>query len=356
MAKVAILNDLHFGVRNDATIFLDAQEKFFKEIFFPKIEELHIDTVLNLGDTFDRRKYINYGTLVRSQQFFFEPMARKKIWSPTLIGNHDTFYKNTNKVNSIALLLEQHKQYSNIQIIDEPKLLRIDNLDVAMVPWICEENIYESMEFINNAVTDVCMGHFNINGFIMQIGQVAEDGLDRQIFDRYDMVFSGHFHHRSSDGRIVYLGSQYQMTWADYSDIKGFHIFDTETRDLEFIPNPHKMFRVLTYNDVSDSHLCDLSIYTGAYVKLVIERKNDSKKYEKFLETLYKVNPFDLRIVESYADISDIPDDVPVIDGGDELSLLHTYIEHAKLSQDINKDRLKTLFNQIYMESQNIES
>ncbi|NBP57189.1 hypothetical protein EBU71_11785 [bacterium] len=55
--KVVVITDQHFGARNDSIHFLDYYERFYRDTFFPTLEEHGINTVLILGDTFDRRKY-----------------------------------------------------------------------------------------------------------------------------------------------------------------------------------------------------------------------------------------------------------------------------------------------------------
>ncbi|NCA22519.1 MAG: hypothetical protein EBS86_15460 [Crocinitomicaceae bacterium] len=100
--KVAIITDQHFGARNDSTLFLDFYEKFYRDTFFPTLIKEKIDTVLILGDTFDRRKYINFFSLKRAKQMFFDPLFQMGIQVHMLAGNHDTYFKNTNDVNSVG--------------------------------------------------------------------------------------------------------------------------------------------------------------------------------------------------------------------------------------------------------------
>ena len=60
MTKFVILGDTHFGARNDSRKFHDYFEKFYKNTFFPYLEEHGITEIIQLGDLFDRRKFINY--------------------------------------------------------------------------------------------------------------------------------------------------------------------------------------------------------------------------------------------------------------------------------------------------------
>lgn len=193
--KVAIITDQHFGARNDSIHFLDYYEKFYTGTFFPVLDSESIDTVLILGDTFDRRKYINFYTFKRSREMFFDELARRNIKVFMLAGNHDTYFKNTNEVNSVRLLLQE---YINIQVIDGPCTIYLtDDGDkfkypICMMPWICPENYEASMETMKETPADICMGHFEIAGFAMNRGMPSHEGLSRDLFNRFDLVFSGH--------------------------------------------------------------------------------------------------------------------------------------------------------------------
>jgi hypothetical protein len=140
-------------------------------------------------------------------------------------------------------------EYENITIYDAPAKVTIDGVDIDIVPWICADNEVQIAEFMKNSTSEICFGHFEIAGFEMDRGNVCESGIDKQSLSKYDVVLTGHFHHKSTDGNITYVGTPYEMTWADWNDPKGFHIFDTNTRDMEFIQNPFAMFHKVSYDD-----------------------------------------------------------------------------------------------------------
>ena len=357
--KVALITDQHFGARNDSVHFLDFYEKFYETCFFPTLDSHHISTVLILGDTFDRRKYINFYSYKRAREMFFDKLHQRNIQVYMLAGNHDTYFKNTNDVNSIDLLLGE---YENITVIDSPQTIHLnyENTphDICMMPWICLENYENSMAEIKNTSAKLCMGHFEIEGFTMHRGMVSDGGLNREIFGKFDMVFSGHYHHRSHSDNIHYLGNPYELTWQDYGDTRGFHIFDIDNYDLEFIPNPFVMFHRITYDDKKESITevtnKDLSIYANTYVKVVVINKTNPYLFDKFMEAIYKINPIDVTIVEDHSDLTEGVEDDTIDQAEDTMTIIEKFVDNIK-EEHINNDRLKTVLKELYVEAINQE-
>jgi DNA repair exonuclease SbcCD nuclease subunit len=348
--KVAIITDQHFGARNDSIAFLDFFQKFYDNTFFPTIDDNGIDTVLILGDTFDRRKYVNFYALDRAKKMFFDKLEERGITVHMLAGNHDTYFKNTNEVNSPDLLLQE---YSNVIVIDEPETIVIDGTSICMMPWICPENYQQSLDMMQNTKAEICMGHFEIAGFSMYRGMESHDGLDKSIFEKFDLVFSGHYHHRSSDKHIHYLGNPYELTWQDYNDPRGFHLFDTDTRGLQFIPNPYRMFERLEYND-KDAEPIDLDTIDlkNMYVKLIVLNKTDFYKFDKFIGKLYNKGCADIKIVEDMSEFNEgeIGEEISL---EDTVSVLTHYID--SITTDVDKEQIKTFMQGLYTEAVNIE-
>lgn len=353
--KVAIITDQHFGARNDSIHFLDYYERFYSGTFFPALEEHGIDTVLILGDTFDRRKYVNFYTLKRAREMFFDKLYVKDIKVHMLAGNHDTYFKNTNDVNSVDLLLQE---YSNIQVISKPTTIKIGETNICMMPWICPENYQESLDILNNTTADICMGHFEIQGFAMYRGTPSQEGLNRELFRRFDFTFSGHYHHRSSADGIYYLGNPYELTWQDYNDTRGFHLFDLTTRDLTFIKNPNVMFHRITYDDkeetITEITNKDLSRFTNTYVKVVVVNKTNPYLFDKFMEKLYNVNPVDVTIAEDFTDLTEGVEDDMVNQAEDTITIINKFVDGIH-EEHIDNEKLKTVMRELYVEALNQE-
>ncbi len=348
--KVAIITDQHFGARNDSIAFLDFFQKFYDNTFFPKLEEEGIDTVLILGDTFDRRKYVNFYALQRSKEMFFDKLANRNIKVHMLAGNHDTYFKNTNDVNSPDLLL---REYDNINVIDHPATIYIDETPICMMPWICPENYQDSLDTINDTKAEICMGHFEIAGFAMYRGMESHDGLSKETFDKFDMVFSGHYHHKSDDGHIYYVGNPYELTWQDYNDPRGFHLFDLGTRKLEFVRNPYSMFARVEYDDKEQEPVdLDSLDLQGKYVKLVVVNKTDYYKFDRFTQKLYNKGCHDIKVVEDMSEFQEGEID-ETINLEDTLSVLGHYVD--SIETDLDKEKIKNYMRSLYTEAVNIE-
>jgi DNA repair exonuclease SbcCD nuclease subunit len=352
--RVAIITDQHFGARNDSVAFLNFYEKFYDNVFFPTLEQTGIDTVLILGDTFDRRKYVNFYALQRAKEMFFDKLAAANIRVYMLAGNHDTYYKNTNEVNSPDLLL---REYSNISVIDRPQTIHLDygntNADVLMLPWICADNYAESMAELTNTTATLCMGHLELAGFAMYRGMDSHEGMDKNIFDKFDRVFSGHYHHKSDDGHIFYLGNPYELTWQDYNDPRGFHLFDPNTRELEFVRNPYTMFTRIEYDDKEQEPInLDSLDLKEQYVKLVVVNKTDYYKFDQFTQKLYNKGCHEVKIVENFSEYEE-----GAIDGDinleDTMSVLDNYIDSIQTESD--KERIKQYMKTLYTEAVNVE-
>jgi DNA repair exonuclease SbcCD nuclease subunit len=347
--KIALITDTHFGARSDSLPFDNFFRKFYDEVFFPTLTRERITTVIHLGDCFDRRKYINFNILRNCREYFFNRLEENGIVVHMLTGNHDTYFKNTNEVNSPDLLLND---YPNIVTYGSPDTLELDHFNILMLPWICADNYAECMEAIKNSTAPVLMGHLELAGFVMHRGQQSEDGMDPKIFDKFDLVCSGHFHHRSRKGNIQYLGNPYEMTWNDFDDPRGFHILDTKTQELTFVANPYTMFEKFSYDDTKfDPASFDVNTFAEKNVKLVVVNKTDFAKFDAFIDRLYRAGLLELKIIEDFSEFEADALDDENLDLEDTLSLLNTFVDSTET--DASKDRIKTLLKELYVEAQN---
>ena len=339
--KIAIITDTHYGARKGADYIHSYFKNFYDNIFFPYLEKNNIDTIIHMGDMFDSRKSIDYQSLEWSKRVVFEPLKKYKVHAIT--GNHDAYYKNTNKVNSPELLL---KDYDNIITYSKPTEINIGGLDILLLPWINSENFEESKEFIDNSKSKIAMGHLEINGFKATRGHMMEDGMDVSIFSKFEKVYSGHFHTRSTDGKIYYLGNPYEMYWNDVNDKRGFHIFDTETLTHTPIDNPYKLFYNIYYEDTPHQTF-DSTEYTNKLVKVIVRKKTNTKQFEKFIDKLYSSNVQDLKIIENF--VFQENENFEIDEEENTLSILNRYSDESEFESD--KNIIKGIFQDLYRQA-----
>lgn len=339
--KIAIITDTHFNFKKGNKVFHEYFEKFYKEVFFPTLKKYKIDTVIHMGDMFDNRKATDYWSIDWTKRVILEPLKKYNVH--VILGNHDIFYKNTTKLNSPMLLLNNYK---NIKVYENPNSVNINGKDFLFIPWITPEGEQETLQAIQNTQARVCLGHLELSGFYVNKGNFQQHGRDKNIFNKFDRVFSGHYHTRNDDGKIFYLGNPYQLYWSDYNDKRGFTIFDTETLEITPVDNPFEMFKICNYDE--DDIQEELDQYQGCIVKLIIKNKTDQKKYEKFLDKLIKEQPYELKIIEQIKFNSDFDAD-EIVKNEDTLSLLKKYVDESEIK--LNKSRIKDLIQSIYQES-----
>lgn len=341
--EVGILTDSHFGCRKSSRHFHDYFERFYKDTFFPELDKRNIKTLFHLGDVFDVRKGIDYWALGWAKRVFFNPLEKRGIQLHMLVGNHDAYYKNTLTVNSLKANLSE---YSNITYYDSPQTVTVNEKEIFMVPWVCDDNADKFIKENEKSKAKICFGHLELVGFYANQNYQCTTGIDSKLFSKYDTVYSGHFHKKSSSGNITYLGNPYQLYWNDVGDKRGFHIFDLHTSRLEFVSNTCTMFHKIGY---SEKKVLDVKFddYVGAYVKIIVDGKSDSRKLHQFVQKLNDANVYDIKVIENY----DIVVGDTEIRTEDTLTSCSNYIEAM---EGVDKENIINIIKNLYLEAQNV--
>jgi len=341
--KVAIITDQHFGARKNSKHFHEYFLKFYNDIFFPTIEKEGITTIVDMGDTFDSRKGIDFSSLSWAKNNYYDKLRDMGCEVHSIVGNHTAYYKNTNNVNAIDLLLAE---YDNIKTYSEATEIKLDNLNVLLIPWINPENENATHKAIKKSKSNVVMGHLEFRGFRIHRGYVMEQGIDVEMFDKFERVYSGHYHTRSDNGKAFYLGNPYEMFWNDLEDTRGFHIFDTETLVHTPIDNPYRMFYNIYYED-NNHQTFDTREYENKIVKVIVRKKTSPKKFEKFIDKLYSANVHELKVVENFQ--LEESEDFEAFESEETLSILNRYVEESEIS--LEKSRIQEVIQEVYQEA-----
>ncbi|AIR93455.1 SbcD-like subunit of palindrome specific endonuclease [Prochlorococcus phage P-TIM68] len=343
--KIAIITDQHFGCRKNSKLFHDYFLRFYEDVFFPTLEKEGITTIVDMGDTFDSRKGIDFCALTWAKENYYNRLQKMGIEIHSIVGNHTAYYKNTNDINAINLLL---REYANVKIYSETTPIEIDNLSILLVPWINPENEKKTMAMIEQSRSPVVMGHLELHGFKVNDYVVMEHGTNTDPFAKFDRVYSGHFHTRSSQNNIHYLGSPYEMYWNDWNDTRGFHLFDTETLEHTPINNPYNIFEKVFYED-TPFQTFDTRGFEDKIVKVIVRKKSDIGQFERFIDKIYSANVAELKIVENF-DFSGWYDTSETgYESEDTLSILNRYIDDSEVSLD--KSIITKMVDEIYREA-----
>lgn len=348
--KVAVITDMHFGVRSDSREFVEFFEKCYGDFIVPYLLENDIKVVFDLGDTFDRRKFLNLMTLRSSKKMWFDKLRDNNIEYHSLVGNHTIYYRNTNEVNTMDLVLEA---YPNAIVYKDPTEIHMDGCDILMMPWINSTNSQHCFDMIRNTKCPVMFGHLEIKGFEMHKGVPSHEGYEPNLFDRFDVVASGHFHKKSSRGNIHYLGAPYEMTWSDYNCPRGFHIFDTKTREFEYIRNPFRMFHKVIYDDSAKMEEPKFSHLKNTYVKVIVSNKQDPYKFEKWMEKLYDAKPLEVTIVDDNKNMDLVSDEDLAAEAEDTPTIISKYV--SSLGKRVDPLQMNTLLQDLYREALDME-
>ena len=341
--RLAIITDTHYGARKGSQLFHDYFEQFYNDIFFPTLDKEKIDTVIHMGDAFDSRRGIEFKSLGWAKRVVFNPLREMGITMHLMVGNHDAYYKNTNDINSIDLLLSE---YDNIITYSSITDVKLGNLKTTFVPWITEDNSQQTFEALRKTKSEVVMGHLELNGFMATRGHMMENGMSDAPFERFKRVYSGHYHTRSNQENTYYLGNPYEMFWNDLNDTRGFHLFDTDTLEHTPINNPYRIFYTIYYED-NDHQTFDTREYEDKIVKLIVRKKTNPKKFEKFVDKLYNANVHELKVVENF--VIQESEDFEAFESEDTLSILNRYIEEAEINLD--KSTVQKMIQEIYQEA-----
>ena len=349
--KICIISDTHFGVKKGNETILQHQISFFKDQFFPYCIKNGITDIIHMGDFFDQRKFLSYKIMNTVENEFISILKENNLTLHITLGNHDILYKDTNKINSVDLVLRKYGDC--IKIYDEPTEKTFGDCNIAFLPWVNPENEKESLAFIEQCTAPILFAHLDIIGFDMIKGGLAQctHGFNREIFQKFEAVYTGHYHTKSEQNNIHYLGTQYEMTWADSDDPKYFHVFDTITRELEAIRNPHTLFNKFYYDgDATD--IPDESKVKNCYCRVIVLNKEDLHRFDTWVDKIQEMQPEDLNISENLSEYlgENISDDVIV--QTDTPSLLTSYIN--AIETNLDKNILNKLVIDIYTEAHSI--
>ncbi len=309
------------------------QQQFFEQVLWPAIDaEGGVTEMLCLGDVTDRRKYINFQTAEFAKRVFFEPARQRNIRIHWVIGNHDMPFK-----HSMALTSHETFKEYDVAVYRAATVVDFDGVPTLLVPWLCDETRDACMQAVAEFPGSVVAGHFEFTGFEMSRGTTNFHGAPTEPFAAFPLVLSGHYHHRSRQQNIVYLGAPYELTWADHESAHGFHWWTPTTHTLDFVENPHHLFHKFVYDDANQpatyvqlllARMREFDL-SQKLVKVVVRSKTQPLWYDTFASAVMRMGAHDVVFVDDTAWASD---EVPTFDASQDVSLDTVSLIHRHLA------------------------
>ena len=338
--KFCIVSDLHIGIKKSSDIFLKSAEDFFYKQLFPYLKENNINHILILGDVFDTRESVNVKALNFAYDLFTMPFT-----FTILTGNHDLFYNNSYDLSSLKMLAG----HNGVEIIKKPKDRITLSSNLFLAPWIIDQEEFNTA--VKNSQSKICLGHFDIDGFVYTGTNPSSKSIAPEVFSKFDKVFSGHLHTRTTkiinNTEIVYVGCPYELTRADIGNTKGFHILDCKTNSYEFIENRVSPKHIqIKYPDIVDE-----SIISKNFIDIFVDEKelDNDKKVKDYLKIFNSNTCLQPPVVKIIKTEDYLTEELEVSE--DSKSIIQLIGEYVDIQETLdNKNELKTLLNEIYEE------
>lgn len=367
---VALISDTHFGSKTFNKAIFERMIAYFEQVFFPYVLKQKIKHVIHLGDLVHNRNLMDNWIDGQLKKRFFRWFENNQIELTCLVGNHDSYFKNTIRHNWQQANL---REFEYVTVIEEITTKWIDEVNFGFVPWITAPK--QLTQFPSPQKIDILAGHFEINGALMQGTMHSKVGLEYSLFKNYKTVLSGHFHATSLRDNVRYIGTQYQMNWSDYGNKKGFWILK-KNKKMEFIENgwSPKYLKLYYVEDRQGEILLKLgginkNLKTVSfeeareyaaknYIKFIVKRYDNQDLLERYFEQIGKESLDRIEIINESSIIEDFDfekfEETMNEEDTDLLSIVEKYIHNSQFSQDLDKDSLIHIVQELYNKAQSI--
>ena len=356
--KIAVITDTHLDARQSSPIFLQYMHDYYEEVFFPMLKEQNIKTILHLGDFTDNRNHISLSANKFMIDYFGQKLKEDNIKMYLTLGNHDLAYRNTSSVHSLIPI--ERAFPDNIEIVSHQKEVDIGGQKFMLCGWLNQETMptFDNMLNTHKGKKDTILcGHFEFVGAKhYKNSQLTEHGLAQEDFSDWQDIWSGHFHHKNRTNNVFYVGSLFYLNWQDYNDDRGFHIFDTKTKEMSYIKNEYSLFYEYVYDETKEP---DYSFFKDSFVRIVKNEISSDAAFLEFLTKVQKHNPIKLDVIDTSSRFS-----VSDVDIDEETTKVHVKELNEYLTEYLDvyykdlseKDVVKKSVDELFKQAQDIRT
>lgn len=351
--KIFLLGDLHLGVKSASSEWLSMQKEFLLDFFLKKVDEEGFDEdrdiLVQLGDWHHVRESTNTKVLKDSIDIASALTKKFKRGVYIILGNHDVYYKDRNDLHSLMGL---DRMFSNLTVFTRPESKKIGKHSFLFLPW--NDNVTSLTSSLQSAISeDNVFCHADVKGAYLNKFTSLEHGLESESIEQFRRVYSGHIHIRQEIGKVLYVGTPYELDRGDRANTKGFYVLDVSGPEITetFIENtvsPKYVRYEMT--DVLNASLDDIKkLFNNNYVDLAIESVFSSRfPFTQFTELVEecghkKIEPKEYTVEERTKGEK-------LVSGSTEYDLFSVLSDHLVL-KDLNEDTssfVQTRFREIY--------
>lgn len=363
MTRICLIGDTHVGAKNFNKTVFEKMMVYFETELFPYLIKHNVREVIHLGDLVHNRTLIDNDIDGQFKKRFFRWFEDNKIVIHCLIGNHDSYFKNTIEHNYQSANLREFKY---VNIIEKSTILNIGKYKIGFMPWMTKYN--EIYNIPKAKEVDILCGHFEIQGALMQGNSFSRKGLNYQEFADYKMVLSGHFHAMSKVGNFRYLGTQYQMNWSDYNNERGFWVLEDNWKIIfkknQTSPKHLKIYYIEQNNgdiilklgglgkNLKSLDFNQACQYTEKnFIKFIVKKYNNQDLLERYFEQISKNSLERVEIINESSIIEDFDFEKYEEDMKEDVDMfsnIENFILNSQFAQKIDKyilvDKVRGLY------------
>ncbi len=336
--KLGLISDHHWGINKNSEEKVRTGEQVMENYAF-MMKSDGVSEVLFLGDWNHNRDYVHINTQERARHTL-ELFASHFDHVHMIVGNHDIHFKNTNDVNSV----DQFNRIPNVSVYKDYTEVQFGNNQFAMCPWGYEPK--------RETHLSAAFGHFEFSGAAL-VGAVSQGSYTMdKVTQVAPLVFSGHFHIRkeyeTKYGKVITIGNDYEQSWSDVGNSKGFYIFDPNSLEYEFTENTFSPKHIpVRWSNIKEF---DTSSIKNNYVRIIVDSDYEYDDVVKVMQTFSRagarsVEP-DYQFQKELSNITEMLGDVNMVSHEEAINL---YIDEMDID-DKEKDWIRPIAIAMFME------
>lgn len=268
--KILVTGDWHIDAVKIDKIDIDTDLDHRTRDFFNAIDKIidhainnNVDVFILNGDLFKGRSSTRLIETLVAERFQKISSKMKLIIN---LGNHDIAPRQLSYGVHTYSIIEK-LNLPNTIINSEITHLKLDNVDLILYPYydLKRVKMKSNEELIDSIVEKVesfdlqqpCklfIGHGTPQGtifhedYFIDLDSVSEPLLPLSMFENIDMALFSHIHRcHSINDKVFHIGSPERVDFSEADQDKGFVIYDTDTKKIEWIstnPRPMKEIKI----------------------------------------------------------------------------------------------------------------